>query len=282
MTERRTGWIFILVLVAQLVLIAAQVSSPGAEPTALERGVFRLVAPVAWIVDRLSGVPTGLVRSLRSRRKVMEENRRLREQVRELKLDLLRFQGLAQEVERLSSALDYSRLRERPLELADVVYVDYTSSMRILMLRVGGSAPAQHNQPVVSAEGLLGRVIFATGPYAKVQLLTDRAAAAAAMIERTRRQGVIRGWEPSELRLELVPLQADVRPGDRVLTSGIDGVYPRGILIGTVVSVGESDDLFHLIRVRPAVDFGTLDLVYLLPLKSRSEEPGEGLPDAPS
>jgi rod shape-determining protein MreC len=66
------------------------------------------------------------------------------------------------------------------------------------------------------------------------------------------------------LALDYVPLQADVRPGDRVLTAGIDGVYPRGIPIGTVISVRGGGQLFHQIEVVPAVDLGTLDQVYLL------------------
>ncbi|HEY9423081.1 MAG TPA: rod shape-determining protein MreC, partial [Thermoanaerobaculia bacterium] len=63
---------------------------------------------------------------------------------------------------------------------------------------------------------------------------------------------------------DYVPLQADVRPGDRVLTAGIDGIYPRGIPIGTVVAVERGGQLFHRIQLAPAVDFGSLDQVYLL------------------
>ena len=91
---------------------------------------------------------------------------------------------------------------------------------------------------MLSPDGLVGRVFTVAGPYAKVQLITDRAAGVGGMILRTRRQGVVRGGgRGSGLELDYVPLQADVRPGDRVLTAGIDGVYPRGIPIGTVVSV---------------------------------------------
>jgi rod shape-determining protein MreC len=76
---------------------------------------------------------------------------------------------------------------------------------------------------------------------------------------------VVRGGSRgNELELDYLPLQADVRPGDRVLTAGIDGVYPRGIPIGTIVSVKPGGQLFHRIQVAPAVDFGTLDQVYLL------------------
>ena len=84
------------------------------------------------------------------------------------------------------------------------------------------------------------------------------------MIERTRRQGIVRGAGRDGSTLDYVPLQADVQVGDRVLTSGIDGVYPRGIPIGTVVAVEPGGELFHPIQLAPAVDFGRLDQVFVL------------------
>jgi rod shape-determining protein MreC len=119
------------------------------------------------------------------------------------------------------------------------------------------------DQPVVTPEGLVGRVVEVAGPYAKVQLITDRAAAASAVIARTRRQALVRGGSDL-LELDFVPLQASVLPGDRVLTAGTDGIYPRGIPIGTVVEVGDSGELFREVAVAPAVDFAFLDRVYLL------------------
>ena len=118
---------------------------------------------------------------------------------------------------------------------------------------------------MVENRGLVGRVVAAGRGYAKVQLLTDRSSAVGAMIERTGRQGVARGDGHSGLELEYVPLQADVRPGDRVVTAGIDGIYPRGLPIGVVREVGQGAQIFATIKVAPLVDFGSLDHVFLLP-----------------
>ena len=96
------------------------------------------------------------------------------------------------------------------------------------------------------------------------------------MVERTRRQGVVRGDESGVLALDYVPLQADVRPGDRLLTAGIDGIYPRGIPIGAVLEVAPGDELFHRVRVAPAVDFGRLEKVYVLEPLSLPAELLEG------
>jgi len=99
-----------------------------------------------------------------------------------------------------------------------------------------------------------------------VQLITDRAAGVGGMILRNHRQGVVRGGGRGSgaLELDYVPLQTDVRVGDQVLTAGIDGVYPRGIPVGTVIKVEGGGQLFHNVQLAPAVDFGALDQVYLL------------------
>ena len=100
------------------------------------------------------------------------------------------------------------------------------------------------------------------------------------MIDRTRRPGVVRGVGAGSLELDFVSLQADVQVGDRVVTAGIDGVYPRGLPVGTVVDVRPGEELFHRIRLRPAVDMGQLDLVYLLPRLAVPAEMSEGEVDA--
>ena len=143
-----------------------------------------------------------------------------------------------------------------------MVYVDHASWLQTLS--VHARAPGGARSPVTSADGLVGRVILTEGSYAKVQLVTDRASGVGAMIERTRRQGIVRGAGRDGLTLEYVPLQADVQVGDRVVTSGTDGLYPRGVPIGTVVSVEPGGELFHSVQLAPAVDFGQLDQVFLL------------------
>ena len=130
-------------------------------------------------------------------------------------------------------------------------------------------------------DGLVGRVVVAPSPYAKVQLVTDRAASVGGMVERTRRQGVVKGSSSGSLDFAFVPLQADVRVGDLVVTAGIDGIYPRGVPIGTVVEVKPGDELFHEISLAPTVDFGVLDQVYILdrvpvPEEVKAIEPDEG------
>ena len=262
MDERRTGWVLIVVLAAQLVYLAVRGARSG--DTWLESVGLRVLGPAARTV---TSVPTSLGElreGMRLRGTLQDENAHLRHENEELRLRLLQLSDLENDMRRLGAAVEYTTPPVGGIRAADVVYVDHASWLRTLVIYTG-DAPARVNQPVLSSSGLVGRVVTVGGSYAKVQLITDVAASVGAMVLRTRRQGVVRGSSQGEgLELDYVPRQADVKPGDRVLTAGIDGVYPRGIPIGTVVKVESGGQLFHRIHVATAVDLGALDQVYLL------------------
>jgi rod shape-determining protein MreC len=276
--ERRTGWVLIVVLVGQLVYLAVQGAKAG--QTRLEAVGLRLLGPMARGV---ASIPEGVQdarEGVKLRGTLLGENRRLRREAEELRLRLLRLTDVEGEMSRLGEAMRYSTPPAGRIRVVDIVYIDHTSWLRTMILYTGREK-ARKDQPVLSPAGLVGRVIAISGPYAKVQLLTDRAAGVGGMVLRTRRQGVVRGTgRGSGLELNYVPLQADVRPGDRVLTAGIDGVYPRGIPIGTIVAVEPGGQLFHRIQVAPAVDFGTLDQVYLLEYQAVPQNLKEAAPGA--
>ena len=101
----------------------------------------------------------------------------------------------------------------------------------------------------------------------KVQLLIDRNAAAGALVERSRSQGVVLGEGDATMRLDFVNSTADIRVGDTIVTSGVDGIYPKGFLIGKVEKIERSGASYKNIQVHPAVDFSTLEdvLVVLTP-----------------
>jgi rod shape-determining protein MreC len=99
---------------------------------------------------------------------------------------------------------------------------------------------------------------------AKVQLLIDKNAAAGALVERTRAQGVVLGLGTDRLQLEYLPSSAEVKVGDRVVTAGIDGIYPKGFVIGQVESVERSGSEYKDIVVKPGVEFASLEAVLIV------------------
>jgi rod shape-determining protein MreC len=274
--ERAARWLLVLLLLSELLLLSRQVSQRGGKGPLIEGATVGILAPAARGVTSVGEGMSGFGQGLRTRRSLREENEQLRGRVAELERELLRLSSLEGDFLRLGQAVRYARRRSDELQMADVVYADYTSWLRSLLIFTGDHG-AQRNQPVVHDRGLVGRVVASGGAYAKVQLVTDRTSAVGAMIERTGRQGVIRGDGAAGLELDYVPLQADVLPGDRVVTAGIDGIFPRGIPIGVVRGVKPGTQLFHRIEVVPLIDFGALDHVYLLPAVPESRALSESL-----
>lgn len=260
---RFDNFAFGVLVLTQLVLLTSQVRDPESDKSRLERGALTAVAPVAHSVSSVVDASQWMSGRLESRESLREENSRLRQRLETLERERVATSGLDIEVERLSDALGYKAPFDGQVRLADVVYIDHASWLRTLLLYVPGQW-ATENSPVTSADGLVGRVVLLDGSYAKVQMITDRASGIGAMIERTRRQGVARGAGSDGLTLEYVPLSADVRVGDKVVSAGTDGMYPRGLPIGVVVDIGADGDLFHKISIMPSVDFGALDQVFVL------------------
>jgi rod shape-determining protein MreC len=262
MSERRIRWLFYALLAGQLVMLAGRAPAASGGGTVLERIGLRVLAPFGRAVDAGADGASAVASSWRSRANLLEENAALRGELDAQRLEIMRLRDLEEESGRLAAALDHARSTDDHFRLAEVVYLDSSIGGGAVVRSPG--APLRRNTPVVAPQGAVGRVIVVAEPYAKLQLLTDRLSSVGAMIERTRRQGIARGDGEGLLSLDSVPLQSEVLPGDRVVTAGIDGVFPPGIPIGVVLSVQPGSEIFHSIRVKPAVDFGSLSAVYLL------------------
>lgn len=260
MSEGRVAILFGGVVVFLLALLSAQEPQRAGDLALWIEGPIRhSVAAVAEAVDRVR-------RGRATRAELERENVELRERVGELEAAHAASVGDRLETDLVSRQLRYEPPPDADLVLADVVYVDHQPRRRTAILRLPAGARREEwsRRPVTTAEGLLGRVASSSGGYARVLLVTDRDSSVGAMIERTRRQGIVRGTsEPGALSLMFLPLQVDVRPGDRVITAGIDGVFPRGIPIGTITSVESDGDQFHVIGVVPSVDLGSLSHGYI-------------------
>ena len=240
---------------------------------------MRSLAPLANLVNLVADGVRNFGGNVRLNRSLLAENDRLRTRIEELQRENMRLFGAQADMQRLSAALRYQRAAGVPIKAADIVYIDHASWLQTAIISVK-EGTVESDQPVVSTRGLVGRVVLATGDYAKVQLITDRSASVGVMIQRTRRQGVIRGSGEGGLELDYIPAQADVKVGDLVVTAGIDGIYPRGVPVGSVAAVAAGTELFHRIRVVPLVEFGVLDQVFVLDREPIPEELKEDLPRA--
>ena len=268
--RQRTGWLFMAVVVGHILLISTQVSTRRGVPV-LESLTFGVFAEV----QRAATSGLGSVRDVWSNyfalQEIRRENQNLRTEVAQLRVGLQQERALAEQSRMLQKLLDMRM--ETPLETtaASVIAGGASPDFRTVTIDKGTSEGVKPDMAVISPAGVVGRIILPTGRAAKVQLLIDRDAAAGAVAERSRAQGVVVGTGTS-LRLDHVPGTADIKVGDRVVTSGIEGIYPKGFEIGQIESIERRAGEFSAILIRPAVEFSSLEavLVVLTPPSTES------------
>jgi rod shape-determining protein MreC len=256
--RQRSGYLFLIVAVGHLVLISAQVNSKSGVPV-LQAAVFGAFAEVQRATAAVVRGTRGTWDAYVALRGVRTENEALRQQVRDLQVRLQRERALAGESEGLRKVLDLrdrSRLASRA---AEVIGTSGTADSRTITIDRGTVDGVRVDQAVVAAAGAVGRVVQPSRDASKVQLLVDRNAAAGVIVERSRAQGIVIGSGESLLRLEYVSTTADIRVGDTVVTSGIDGIYPSGFVVGRIETIEKSGAAYKAVRVRPAVDFSALE-----------------------
>lgn len=268
--RQRVGWLFMTVIVAHLILISAQVSSRRGVPL-LEEAIFGAVSEVQRVATGGIGEARAAWHNYLNLRQISRENDELRQRVSQLEVALQRERALAGQTRVLQELLDFKK--ETPLSTtpATVIASGASPDFRTMTLDKGSSEGLAADMAVIAPAGIVGRVILPTARAAKVQLIIDRNAAAAGLVERTRAQGVVVGTGSDRLRFEYVPGTADVKTGDRVVTSGMDGIYPKGFVIGQIESIERTAGEFSAVLIRPSVNLSALEAV--LVVTSASEVP---------
>jgi rod shape-determining protein MreC len=159
---------------------------------------------------------------------------------------------------------------------AEIIAAGATSEFRTITIDKGTTDGLRSDMAVLAPAGVVGRIVVPSARAAKVQLLVDHNAAAGALVERSRAQGVVVGEGEEKLRMDYVSEIADVVTGDVVVTSGIDKIFPKGFVIGRVEAVDKSGGLYKRITVRPAVDFKSLEEVLVVLTLSPAREAERG------
>jgi rod shape-determining protein MreC len=264
MIDRRTLALLVTVSVGQVLLISAQVQSREGVPV-LQVAAFdafaRLQGVTGGLVDGVRGIWTGYF----GLRATARENEQLRQQLLDLSVELQQQRALSAQARALEELLDVRARTTVPTRAARVIAGNITPGTLTVAIDRGRDDGIEPDLAVIGARGAVGRVIGPVASHAAtVQLLTDGNAAAAVMFERSQAGGMVLGGQADHsLRADFVPVLADVQPGELVLTSGHDGIFPPGLLVGTVESVTGAGPT-RVIRVRPATDFSNLTVVLVV------------------
>jgi rod shape-determining protein MreC len=273
--RQRAGYLFLSVVLGHILLISAQVNSRSGVPI-LESVAFSVFADVE------RGISSGLssVRNVwtgyAGLRNVKRQNDTLLQQLQAAQVELQQQRALAERTRNLERLLDLRDRSNLKTAAAEIVAAGATPDFRTVTIDNGTGDGIRPDMAVIAPAGVVGRVVMPTARAAKVQLLIDRNAAAGALIERSRAQGLVTGGAGDRLRMDYVSEVADIMVGDRVVTSGADGIYPKGYLIGEVESVEKAGTSYKTITVKPAVDFTSLEEVLVVLTPSPAHEAAEG------
>ena len=262
--RQRTAVLFIAVVLGHIILISAQVNSRAGVPL-LEAVTFGAFAEVQRGAAGLTGSIRDAWSGYGNLRGVREENERLKRQLGELQVQFQQERARAERARQLERLLGFQQDLQVETIPASVIGASASLEFRGITIDRGSNIGVTTNMAVIAPTGLVGRIVTPTAHASKVQLITDQNAAAGALVERSRAQGIVIGSNNEEtLRMNFVAATADVKVGDTIVTSGVDGIYPKGFVIGKVERVDNGDGTHKAITVRPSVEFNRLEEVLVV------------------
>ncbi len=240
----------------------------------------RLVLPIEMAIKDTNGQLQTLLTTPFSRLKqiwnayvvlqnVKEENQVLRAQLAELENEITTYREALIENRRLRQLLDIKESRQWQTKVAHIVGTDIAPWRAVVNIDAGKKDGISVDMPVLCQGGLLGRVIETSMSFSKVMLITDYHSRIAAIVQRNRARGILKGDGARGCVLDYVKKGVDVQKGDIIITSGLDGIFPKGLMVGKVKLVGPGDksDLFQFIGVEPSARIDQVEEVLVM-LKS--------------
>ncbi len=194
-----------------------------------------------------------------------KENQQLRRRVDALKMENSRYREMLATHHRLRSLLQFKQKFDRPAIAGQVTGRDPSGWFRSVIIDKGRNSGLKIDMPVLNASGVVGKVVSVSPNFSKVLLIIDQNSAVDCLVQRSRDRGMVRGQGSEICKMDYVVDSSDVRVGDLVVTSGLGGIFPKGIPVGRVEEVREgSGNLFKQIHVRTIVDFGKLEEVLVI------------------
>ncbi|MGB7148397.1 MAG: rod shape-determining protein MreC, partial [Terriglobales bacterium] len=264
------------VLFAQVLGLAVQVKrTTPSEPTRLIR---------IWAVDAVTPLERALIWAQISTgnlwhnyfylRGVRAENRALKAQIERMSLERVRISQDADQARRLQALLGFKEQFISQTMAAQVIGGSGSELSRSVFIDKGNRDGIKPDMAVITADGIVGKVLHVYHATSEVLLINDQSSGVGAILDQTRLQGILNGTPAGELVLGRVMSDETVPPGETVLTSGGDGIFPKGLPIGKVTKITPGSDLFLNIHVRPAADLSRLEEVLVVTkIDERQAEP---------
>jgi rod shape-determining protein MreC len=274
--RQHSGYLFLAVVLAHVLLISAQVNSRTGVPV-LESVTFGIFSEVQRSLSGGVGGVSHVWSSYVGLRHVKAENDDLKRRLAAAEIAVQEQQALADRARGLQKLLELRDHLELATTGAEIIGAAASPDFRTVTIDKGTRDGLRPDMAVIAPLGVVGRIVVPSARAAKVQLLIDRNAAAGVLIERTRAQGVVVGAGDDRLQMQYVSEASDVAVGDLVVTSGIDTIYPKGLAVGRIESVEKNGPSFKKIVVKPAVDFTQIEEVLIVLTPTPAKEAAGGV-----
>jgi rod shape-determining protein MreC len=224
-----------------------------------------LVNLQTWVSTRFVAIQDFFT-SPRDIASLRQRNAELEGEVADLQSQVIQLQQEVGETKILAELVDFSRANpENTYRAAAVIGRDPSPFLHYVIINRGSNDGILRGMPVVTNQGLIGRVEAVIADAARVQLITDPASSVNVRLQSAETEASLVGSVTGDVTLELIPQDINIQPGDLVLTSGLGGGYPPDLIIGQVVNVRSRDfDLFQQATVQPVVDFNRLEIVLVI------------------
>jgi rod shape-determining protein MreC len=275
--QQKPPWILAALLLAQVVLMSTNARRPDSEQSVLRIWMVTALAPVVRVGDSMLSSVKGAGASYIDVRHAREENIELREKVDQLTAERNKALERAAELDLLRMQLALpTRPQYRELA-ANVISRDASLWFRRLTIDRGTLDGVKRDMPVTTAGGIVGRVISVGPNFAMVQVITDKHAGVGAMLQASRAMGEIRGLDNDRSELKNISTSEKVEVGESVVTTGLDRIYPKGLLVGIVESIeADPNAPWHRIIVKPAAPVDRVEHVVVLLVEPKDLKFDEG------
>ena len=265
--------ILVGVLFLQVLGLAVQVKkSADAEHTRLIRiWAVSAITPMERVLVWVQNGTGNLWHNYFYLRGVRAENRQLKEQIEQMRLEQVRLSEDAAQAHRLQALLAFKEQFVSKTVAAQVIGTSGSDLSRIVYVDKGSDSGIKPDMAVITADGIVGKVLEVFASVSKVLLINDQSSGVGAMIEKSRLQGVLKGTANGEVMLERLMSDEQIEPGENVLTSGGEQIFPKGLPVGKVAQVSGGKGLFLNIRVRPGANLSKLEEVLVVTEKQERQ-----------
>jgi rod shape-determining protein MreC len=269
LSRHRPFVVLVAVLVAQLLLLSVQITR-NRNVRLIRLWTVAAVDPFERGLRGALDASTEAWRTYRSLWHAQQENRELRLELASAQSMIRRLSEQAGETQRLRVLLDLRNQLPFQTLAAEVIAASPGDSSRAIFIDKGSDSGLVPDLAVLTPQGVVGKIVDVFPFTSHVLLLTDASSGVGIMLGKTRVQGVLKGGTQNLCQLEYIMNEVKVSPGEEVLTSGLDQIYPKGLLVGTVLQATDGN-IYKNILVKPAVDLSRLEnvLVVLKPPEAK-------------